>query len=781
MRVEHESSESINQANVSPWSAVNVITGTVTGCLIAIMTVTIAWNYIPGPYLTVWLATVGISFVIGINQAFLFQKTKQGFFKNNTSILTASIFFGMLWAIPGFFLVTISQVTNLAMYALTIMLMFAWASIYFSRIKFQFLAFCIPLTIPLVLQIMYQGTGAVVLAGIMTTSLLILTACTKTTQDAVQNGINSLVQSLQKIRKQLKRQRSEQQNEITAAGENELQLRELVDATFEGIIVHERGKIIDTNKTLVNMIGINRDEAIGMDIYELISEDSQDVLSRRLRDKFTECFEVSALRADGSTLPVEIRTATYNFRNKLINILVLRDITDRKKAEKNIIKLASVDALTGLPNRNQLKDSIRNFINRARSRQNKFAFMIVDIDNFKLINESLGHEVGDELLKYVSKKISETVRGHDILARWGDDEFAILLDKIENDEEITFVTRRIKKVLGQFIEFNGHEIFVSASIGCTTYPNDSRSPEGLIGNAEVAVRRAKEKGHNNIFYYVKDFDSATTERYELENNLRKAIKNKEFELHYQPKINLSSCEVTGVEALIRWRHPEKGLIAPNEFITLAEETGLIVPIGNWVLEEACRQINTWQNTGLAPVPIAINLSLRQLKDANMLDVIMTTLARYNVSPELLEIEITESSVAENYEKAIDMMNVLSTAGVCISIDDFGTGYSSLSYLKRFPVDYLKIDRSFISCIPDNADDTAITSTIIAMAENLGLKVIAEGVETQEQLNFIQEKGCYSAQGFLISKPLSEKYITQWLINPPSNYGGQKSIKRKSLH
>jgi len=261
---------------------------------------------------------------------------------------------------------------------------------------------------------------------------------------------------------------------------------------------------------------------------------------------------------------------------------------------------------------------------------------------------------------------------------------------------------------------------------------------------------------------------------------RKAIKNKEFELHYQPKINLSSCEVTGVEALIRWRHPEKGLIAPDDFIPMAEETGLIVPIGAWVLEETCRQINAWKKAGLAPVPVAINLSLRQLKFANMLDEIMTTLARHNISPELLEIEITESSVAENYEKAVEMMNVLSTAGVSISIDDFGTGYSSLSYLKRFPVDYLKIDRSFINCIPDNADDTAITSTIIAMAENLGLKVIAEGVETQEQLNFIQKKGCYSAQGFLISKPLPGRYITQWLKNPPSSYGSQKYMKRKSL-
>lgn len=781
MNIEYRSNSLAEKPGASPWSVVNVVTATISGYLIAVMTAVLVWKSIAHDFIVIWLTVIGVTFIFGVFQAIKYQRNQQGIFKNEFAVVFASILFGLLWSVPGNLLILSGDLSSITMYLLTVILMLSWGSIYFSTIKYQFIAFSVPFTLPLILQLLSLEQDAVVLGGVIASSLVIMTICTRTAHYAVQDGINSLTNSLPNLHYRFSLQFKEKQKAITEVINSEQHMRELVDATFEGIMVIENGRIIEANKTLADMIGILREDVIGNNIFEYIHESSTLLASEKINGRCSECFEISFLKADGSVLPVELRATNYDYKNFPVQIIAVRDITSRKEAEKDILRLSNIDLLTGLPNRKQVKDTLVYLINEAKIKNKIFAFLIVDVDNFKLINETLGHEVGDELLQYVSLKISETVRDHDLLARWGDDEFAIILNKIENDDEIFHITKRIQQVLCEFIVLNGHEIYASVSIGYTTFTNVNQSLEELISNAEVAVSRAKEKGHNSIDMFTRGRDRKTSERYELENDLRKAIENSEFVLHYQPKINLSSCKVTGVEALIRWRHPTKGLISPLDFIPLAEKTGMIVPIGAWVLDEACRQINTWKELGLESVPIAVNLSLRQLKNVNMLDVIMSTLARHRVKPELIEIEITESSVAENYEKAVELMNGLSAAGITISIDDFGTGYSSLSYLKKFPVDYLKIDRSFIRYIPDDVDDTAITTTIIMMAENLGLKVIAEGVETQEQLNFIQKKGCYSAQGYLISKPLPEKYITEWLHTPPTTFKFDGHGKRGALH
>jgi len=768
MRPEDNSKHPLENISTSSWSAVNVVTSAIAGLLIAVMTTAIAWRALPHEIIFLWLTSVGAAFSFGIFQALKYQSSQQGFFDNQSRVIIATGFFGLLWSVPGLFLVSSSNLNMITMYSITVVLMLSWASIYFSTVRHQFLVFSVPFTSPLIFQLIHLEQDAVYLGAIVTASLVILTICTRTIHFAIQSGIKSLTDSLSKLHTQLSLQLQEKQKTISEVIDNEQHMREIVDATIEGILVHNGGAIIDINRTLSEMVGISREKAVGRHVTEFIHENSLRLLNEKLQINNPESFEVTILRKNRESMPAELRAKTYSYKNKQVQIITVRDITDKKLAEKNIMRLSNIDLLTGLPNRKQFKDSLARMILEAKETSKIFALMIVDIDNFKLINETHGHNIGDELLQYVSLKISETVRSHDVLARWGDDEFAILVNDVENLSEVTHITKRMQNELSEFVVLSNYEIYASASIGCTIYSDECQSLEGLISNAEVAVRRAKENGHNSIEFINSELDRNSGDRYELENSLRKAIENNEFELHYQPKINLANCTVTGVEALIRWRHPTKGLISPLEFIPLAEQTGMIVPIGAWVLDEACRQINTWKRIGLDPVPIAVNLSLRQLKNINMLDVIMATLARHEVDSELLEIEITESSVAENYEQAVELMHGLSEAGVTISIDDFGTGYSSLSYLKKFPVDYLKIDRSFIKYIPDDVDDTAITTTILAMAENLGLKVIAEGVETQEQLNFIQKKGCFSAQGFLISKPLPEESITKWLYNPPTS-------------
>ncbi|MEQ1774805.1 MAG: PAS domain S-box protein [Burkholderiales bacterium] len=433
---------------------------------------------------------------------------------------------------------------------------------------------------------------------------------------------------------------------------------------------------------------------------------------------------------------------------------IAADITRRKEAEEKLLHLAHYDALTGLPNRVVFYDRLRQNMAQAQRRNSSVGVMFVDLDRFKLANDTLGHAVGDLLLQQVSQRLLDSIRKGDTAARLSGDEFGVILGDLRIAEDARVVAHKMLSALAEPFCIEGHELYVTASTGISVYPADGNDPQDLLKNADTAMYRAKEAGRNTCRFYTGDMNTRTMHHLEMENGLRKALERQEFLLHYQPKVDLSDGSITGFEALLRWQRPDHdGLVSPAEFVPLLEETGLIVPVGEWLIDAACAQISAWRQEGIEPRPIAINLSARQFADKNLAQTIRRSLDAHWVDSSLLELEITESSLMNNTEEAIATLKYLKSLGLRISIDDFGTGYSSLSYLKRFPLDALKVDRSFVRDITTDADDATIALAIISMAHKLGLKVIAEGVETEAQLAFLSRNRCDQMQGYYFSKPV----------------------------
>jgi diguanylate cyclase (GGDEF)-like protein len=449
---------------------------------------------------------------------------------------------------------------------------------------------------------------------------------------------------------------------------------------------------------------------------------------------------------------------------------LMRAITRRK--QEHFHRLAHFDPLTGLPNRLLFVDRLHQVLTQAHRAERMAAVMLLDLDRFKTVNDSLGHAAGDQLLKAVAERLSGCIREGDTVARLGGDEFSLLLPDLRYIQDGATVAQKILDVLTQPFRLNGHELFLSTSIGITLYPFEESS-DALLRQADAAMYAAKRRGGKCFEFYTAEMGAASVKRLSLEGALRRALEREELVLHYQPQIDLPSGTVVGAEALLRWRHPEWGLVAPSEFIPLAEETGLIVPLGQWVLEQACRQAVAWRNAGLAPGRIAVNVSARQFHQSDFAATILETLERTGLEPRRLELELTESALMGNLEATAAMLETLHHAGVQIAIDDFGTGYSSLGYLKRFPIDRIKIDRSFIRDIPADADDAALAAAIIALCRNLAIEAVAEGVETAEQLEFLRERGCHSVQGFLLSPPLPTAGLAEWLTAAGKNCGCQR--------
>jgi len=436
-------------------------------------------------------------------------------------------------------------------------------------------------------------------------------------------------------------------------------------------------------------------------------------------------------------------------------VLVSRDITERQRYEETIRHQAFHDAMTGLPNRLLFKDRLDLAMAHARRNKQMLAVLFLDLDRFKLINDTLGHDLGDQLLQSVAIRIKECVREDDTVARLGGDEFTLLLPEIIKEESAAKVAHKILEAIRQPLDIGNHELYITASIGIVFYPNDGKDVETLLKNADTAMYRAKEKGRNNYQLYTPVMNAKAFERLVIENSLRRALERNEFILYYQPKFSISTRQIVGVEALLRWQTPDKGLIQPGEFIPIAEETGLIVPIGEWVLNAACAQNKAWQEAGLPHVRVAVNISARQFQLQNFVDTVTKVLEKTGLDPKWLELEITETVAMQNAEFTIKMLLELNEMGIHLSIDDFGTGYSSLSYLKRFPINKLKIDKSFVSEIGVGQNDKAkIASTIIILGQSLNLGVVAEGVETVEQLDFLKGHQCDEMQGYLLGKPTS---------------------------
>jgi diguanylate cyclase (GGDEF)-like protein/PAS domain S-box-containing protein len=427
--------------------------------------------------------------------------------------------------------------------------------------------------------------------------------------------------------------------------------------------------------------------------------------------------------------------------------------------------LANYDPLTRLPNRSLLCDRLQHAMARARRSGSTVALLLLDLDRFKTINDSLGHEVGDRLLLEVANRLQGFVREVDTLARFGGDKFAIILEEVADLQKVVRVAQKVLSELSRAMTLDEFQLYVTASIGVSFFPNDGADLESLLQHAEAAMYRAKETGRNNYQFYRPEMNARTRERLLLENSLRQAVEKQQLILFYQPKIDLSSGQMTGVEALLRWRHPDLGMVSPVDFIPLAEETGLIVPIGEWVLRTACDQAKTWQRSGLPPFRVAVNISGHQFRQADFVDMVEGVLAQTGLNPQWLELEITESVVMENVEETILTLTALKARGMHLAIDDFGTGYSSLSYLKRFPITSLKIDRSFINEVGTDPNDAAIASSVIALAQAMSLEVVAEGIETEEQLRFLVARGCTEGQGYLFSRPVPpvelELFLTGW--------------------
>lgn len=462
---------------------------------------------------------------------------------------------------------------------------------------------------------------------------------------------------------------------------------------------------------------------------------------------------------------VQIGAQDYLVKGQGDGYLIGRSLVyaiERKRIEQGLSFLAQYDSLTGLANRVLFRDRLNRALIRADRSKHLVALIFIDLDRFKNINDSLGHDAGDHLLIEVGKRLTECTREGDTIARLGGDEFTIIVEDIKYPDDASIIANKVLKAMEASFILYGHEVYISPSIGITMYPIDDINENDLLRNADAAMYKAKENGRNCYRFYTSDMNEHLIEKMRLEVKLRRAIEKHEFQLYYQPKFNINNNELIGAEALIRWITPEEGMVSPALFIPLAEETGLIHSITDWVVLEASKQNSSWQQQGYKPIRMAINLSPKQFNQQNIAETIFKQIIYSDLAPKYIELEITEGALMEDTDRSSEILNELKKRGIQISIDDFGTGYSSLSYLKKFPLDTLKIDQSFVRDVMDDPDDAAIVSAIIAMARSLRLNVIAEGVETREQLNFLAAHGCNEAQGYFLGKPVAAEEFIQFL-------------------
>jgi len=436
---------------------------------------------------------------------------------------------------------------------------------------------------------------------------------------------------------------------------------------------------------------------------------------------------------------------------------------ERKRTQERLAYLAQYDQLTDLPNRSLFNDRLLSSLQQAQRHNRQMALMFLDLDHFKDINDTLGHSAGDKLLKDVAKRLQRCVRAEDTIARLGGDEFTIIMNEVKHRQDSATVAEKILDSLSHPFMLEGEEVFVTTSIGIAGYPKSGKDPETLIRHADTALYRAKSEGRSNYQFFEAEMNLAVSERMNMINALRHATKRKEFFLYYQPLIDARSGKVFGMEALLRWQHPERGLIPSSEFVPLLEETGLIIPVGEWVMNEACRQNRIWQEAGLEPLIVSVNLSVRQFHKRNLVDMVMHAIDEAGISPQQIQLEVTESVLLDRTHTANKTLTRLRDKGIKLAIDDFGTGYSSLSYLKQYHFDTLKFDRSFIQGITSSDNGAAIVASVINLGHSLGMTVVAEGVESQQQLTILHDRECDQFQGFLFGYPMSAESCTKWLL------------------
>jgi diguanylate cyclase (GGDEF)-like protein/PAS domain S-box-containing protein len=591
--------------------------------------------------------------------------------------------------------------------------------------------------------------------------------------------------------------------EIATRKESDTRYRGLLEAAPDAmVVVNQDGEIVLFNVQAEKQFGYRRDELVGQKVTNIVPEgfaerliaDALRSAEDALAQQIGTGIELYGRRKDGSSFPIEIMLSPLESAEGILVTAAIRNITTRKKAEALLVQkveelnrsneelvasaytartmaqqmthLAEHDALTGLPNRLLLNDRIGQSVKLALRNTCQIALLFLDLDGFKHINDSLGHAIGDKLLQSIATRLTDILRAPDTVSRLGGDEFVVLLPEVRQPEDAAITARRLLQTLAEGHSIGGHDLHVTTSIGVSVYPDDGLDAETLIKNADTAMYQAKENGHQSYQFFRPAMSVQAVERQSIEEHLRRALERQEFTLSYQPKINLCTAKITGVEALIRWTHPTRGSVPPVQFIPVAEDCGLILPIGAWVLREACAQARAWTDAGLPATTMAVNVSAMQFQNEKFSEELFAILDDTGLNPRYLELELTESALMKRADLAASILSTLRAVGVRVTVDDFGTGYSSLSYLRKFPLDALKIDQSFVQQITTIPDETTIVRAIIGMGRSLNLRVIAEGVETQDQLDFLKTHQCDEAQGYFFSAPIPAQHFIKLLESQP---------------
>ena len=555
---------------------------------------------------------------------------------------------------------------------------------------------------------------------------------------------------------------SERNRAIRRLAAREEHLRKVMDTVVDGIVtIDETGTIETANRAIENMFGYNPGELAGKRAALLIGDEPNVFSALQLNDSLITNEEkpsvgrreVEGRQKDGSDVPIELAISVLKIGSRHVYIGAIQDITERRENEARVHEIATHDPLTGMPNRAAFIERLEVATDHADKNLLRVAVLLIDLDNFKNINDAMGHAMGDLLIQAAGKRMEDCVQDSGLVTHLGADTFGIILDKIHTEEDTRKIADEILKIIAIPFIIDSKEIYISASIGIGLYPVIAEDHTDLLRKVDTAVHHAKDLGRANFQFYTDELSSNVHRRMEVEGRLRHALENDLFSVFYQAKVDLEQRLITGAEALIRWNDPELGFVSPEEFIPVAEATGLVVPIGDWVLRNACMEAATWSNYCEQPVQVAVNLSALQFLQGDLIKSVKQCLEESKLPTRLLDLELTESMLVENPERTIEMLHELKTLGISIAMDDFGTGYSSLSYLTRFPLDTLKVDRAFVMNLPDDRDAVAIVGAIVGMAQQLNLHIVAEGIETADQVGFLHKLGCHVGQGYLFSKPV----------------------------
>ncbi len=561
---------------------------------------------------------------------------------------------------------------------------------------------------------------------------------------------------------------TEQRRAQALIRQSEERMRKFAHATDEAIVFHTKGQITDGNEAVERLLGYGVAEVLGRSVLDFMSDETRHAVFESIRSDREEPYEAVVVRKDGRHVPVEIVGKTMPVGAENYRLAVVRDISARKDALARIEFMALHDALTRLPNRAALETRLEFLLAQAHHAGRMLAVLFLDLDHFKNVNDSLGHHAGDQLLCQVAGRLSASVRPVDMVARLGGDEFVVVLAELDTLDDAARVAVKLLEAVSVSMRIDGHKVSVSPSIGIAIFPSDGDTPDELIAHTDAAMYHAKDNGRRNYQFFVPSMARRAVDTLDQEDMLRDALAQKQFVLHYQPQIDIVDGRVTGMEALVRWQHPDRGLVGPLAFIGFAEKRGLISAIGRWVLEQACRQLKAWHDAGHPRVPIAVNLSAIEFRQHDLVPSIAAVLQATGLEPHFLEIELTESALLDQQGFISERLQALKALGVRLAIDDFGTGYSSLAYLKRYPIDRLKIDRSFVKDVPADPDDVAIITAILQMARSLKLDTTAEGVETMAQLALLRRLGCSDFQGYLATRPMAADGMQAFLRSTAAN-------------